>query len=161
MDCPNIKDCQLIKLKDDLGLIVVDKDYDIGKETIQQVEDRFSGIEPFVLVRDCDDSGLGRLYFRGVFICDTLENPAYLMPVGTYPLEFTFSPKFKVYLPEIIIPNHSGVRLHQANSYKDLKGCFGVGVRLSEGALLAYSNITLDRVKYIIKQLQIRYFKIT
>lgn len=161
MGCPNIKDCQLIKLKNDLGLIVVDKDNDIGEEAVQQIEDRFAGIEPFIMVRDCDDSGLGRLYFRGVFICDTLENPDYLMPCGIFPLKYTFSPKFKGYLPELIIPNHSGVRIHQANSYKDLKGCIGVGVRLSEGSLLSYSTITLERVKYIIKNLQINYFKIT
>ena len=159
MDCPNIKDCQLFKLKEDLGLIVTDKDFDIGNETIEQLSDRFVGIEPLCLVRDEPFSGLGRLYFRGVFLCDTLENPDYLMPLGCYHLENTYSPKFKKFLPEIMIPKHLGVRIHAANTIKDLRGCVGVGVRLSSGSLLSYSTITLERVQRVIKDLNIRYFR--
>lgn len=160
MDCPNIRECQLLKLKDDLGLIIIDKDFDIGNEVIEQVSDRFAGIEPICVVRDDPFSGLGRLYFRGVFICDTLENADYLMPEGCYRLENTYSPKFKKFLPELMIPKHSGVRIHVANTIKDLRGCIGVGVRLSSGSLLSYSTITLERLQRIIKEINIRYIKI-
>lgn len=159
MDCPNISECQLLKLKEDLGLIILDKDYEIGSETIEQVSDRFAGIEPMCLVRDEPFIGLGRLYFRGVFLCDTLENPDYLMPLGCYRLDNTYSPKFKKFLPEIMIPKHTGVRIHAANTVKDLRGCVGVGIRLSSGALLSYSTITLERVQRVIKDLNIRYFR--
>lgn len=159
MDCPNLKECELLRLKDDLGLIL-QEDYEIGKETSRQIQDRFFGIEPFILVRDSDDCGLGRLYFRDVFLCDTLENPDYFMPLGLFRLSISYSPKFKVNLPEVLIPEHSGVRIHVANSIKDLKGCIGVGVRLSKGSLLSYSQITLDRIIRIIRECDVYYLKI-
>lgn len=160
MDCPNIKECQLLKLKDDLGLIILDKDFDLESIAVESICDRFEGIESLSLVRDDSMNGLGRLYFRGIYLCDTLENPDFFMPTGTYPLKISYSPHFKTFLPEVVIEGHSGVRIHAANSVKDLKGCFGVGVRLSSGALLGYSTITLDRIIYNIKSCNIRYFKI-
>ena len=155
----NIQECQLLRLKEDLGLIVLDKSVDVSEETFEQVSDRFAGIEPLCVVRDYPFDGLGRMYFRGVFICDTLENVDYLIASGTRQLKVTYSSKFRSNLPEIVVPGRSGLRIHAANTQKDLRGCIAVGVRF-DNKIIAYSSITLDRVRQIIKDLNIRYIKI-
>lgn len=158
MDC-NIQDCQLLKLKNDLGLVVIDKGVDIDEETFEQVSDRFAGIEPLCLVRDYPFDGLGRLYFRGVFICDTLENVEYAINPSTYNLKLSWSSKFRSTLPELVVPGHSGIRIHAGNKQADFRGCVGVGVRYDNN-LLAYSSISVDRVVKNIKDLNIRYIKV-
>lgn len=144
MEC-DINKCELLKLKQDFGLVLTDKVYP-------------QSVEALTLVRDLDNSGLGRLYFRDVFICDTLENPDKFMPYGFYPMCVNNSPKFKKELPLINIPKHSAVRIHQGNYIKDSSGCVLVGVRNSNRTL-SYSLLTLERVIYIIKQSNIKYFK--
>ena len=121
MTCDKANECELIKLIQDFGL-VTRKHYDLLEESNEQIYARFAGIESLLLVRDSDYCGLGRLYFRGVFICDTLENPDYMMPLGLYNMVSTYSSKFKRFLPEIKVPNHVGVRIHPANYLNDLKG---------------------------------------
>lgn len=144
MDC-DIQKCELLKLKQDFGLVVTDKVYP-------------HEIESLTLIRDLDNSGLGRLYFREVFLCDTLENPDTFMPYGFYAMCVNYSPKFKKNLPLISVPKHSGIRIHQGNYIKDSSGCILVGVR-SSNCTLSYSTITLDRIIYIIQNCNIKYFK--
>lgn len=144
MDC-DIQKCELLKLKQDFGLVVTDKVYP-------------HEIESLTLIRDLDNSGLGRLYFREVFLSDTLENPDTFMPYGFYAMCVNYSPKFKKNLPLISVPKHSGIRIHQGNYIKDSSGCILVGVR-SSNCTLSYSTITLDRIIYIIQNCNIKYFK--
>lgn len=144
MEC-DIQKCELLKLKQDFGLVVTDKVYP-------------HEIESLTLIRDLDNSGLGRLYFREVFLCDTLENPDTFMPYGFYAMCVNYSPKFKKNLPLISVPKHSGIRIHQGNYKKDSSGCILVGVR-TFNCTLSYSTITLDRIIYIIQNCNIKYFK--
>ena len=54
----------------------------------------------------------------------TLENADYIIPVGTYPISVTFSPRFKRMLPIIgNVPGRSGIRFHRGTKPEHSKGC--------------------------------------
>ena len=54
----------------------------------------------------------------------TLENADYIIPVGTYPVSVTFSPRFKRMLPLIgNVPGRSGIRFHRGTKPEHSKGC--------------------------------------
>ena len=55
---------------------------------------------------------------------DTLENADFLIPAGTYPLEKTFSYKFKKFLPILNdVPERNGIRIHRGSLPEHSKGC--------------------------------------
>ena len=66
---------------------------------------------------------------RGVMIfggCEiaTLENDDYIIPVGTYPVRVTWSPKFKRMLPLVLnVPGRSGIRVHRGTKPEHSRGC--------------------------------------
>lgn len=152
----NPKTCELLKLKEDFGLVIDDyADYKQGLST-RSKESQFN--TTLFLFRDSIDSGFGKFYLRGVFLCDTLENTLYKFPCGDYHLEYTYSPKFKQYLYEITgISGRSRILIHSGNYQIHSKGCVLVGFR--QGDCLAWSKLNLDRVNTIIQQLNI--FKIS
>ena len=54
----------------------------------------------------------------------TLENADYILPVGTYSVSVTFSPRFKRMLPLIgSVPGRSGIRFHRGTRPEHSKGC--------------------------------------
>jgi len=54
----------------------------------------------------------------------TLENADYIIPVGTYPVSITFSPRFKRMLPLIgNVLGRSGIRFHRGTKPEHSKGC--------------------------------------
>ena len=54
----------------------------------------------------------------------TLENADYIIPVGTYPIAVTWSPKFKRMLPILLnVPGRSGIRFHRGTRPEHSKGC--------------------------------------
>lgn len=54
----------------------------------------------------------------------TLENAAYLIPPGTYPLEVTYSPRFKRLMPLVsAVPGRSGIRFHPGTKPEHSRGC--------------------------------------
>ena len=54
----------------------------------------------------------------------TLENADYLIPAGTYPVERTWSPKFKKFLPLIEnVPDRYGIRMHRGTKPEHSQGC--------------------------------------
>ena len=54
----------------------------------------------------------------------TLENADYIIPVGTYPVSITFSPRFKKMMPLIgNVPGRSGIRIHGGTKPEHSKGC--------------------------------------
>lgn len=158
MTCDKVNECEVLKLIQDFGLVRKEI-FELSDASNEKVYNTFAGIEPLVLVRDSSDCGLGRLYFRSVFICDTLENPDYMMPLGLYNMVNTYSSKFKRFLPEIKVPNHVGIRIHQANYMNDLKGCVAVGIRPKEGIYVNSSLATLERLLYVINYHNINYFR--
>lgn len=54
----------------------------------------------------------------------TLENADFLIPAGTYPVERTWSPKFKKFLPLIEnVPDREGIRMHRGTKPEHSQGC--------------------------------------
>ena len=54
----------------------------------------------------------------------SLENADYLIPEGTYPVERTWSPKFKKLLPLIQnVPDREGIRIHRGTIPEHSHGC--------------------------------------
>ena len=65
-----------------------------------------------------------RQYDLETFKQPTLENADFIIPPGIYPVEVTWSPKFKKFLPEIKdVPERSGIRIHMGSKPEHSKGC--------------------------------------
>ena len=63
----------------------------------------------------------------------TLENADYIIPVGTYPVSVTFSPRFKRMLPLIgNVPGRSGIRIHRGTNPEHSKGCILVSAAMEQ-----------------------------
>ena len=64
---------------------------------------------------------------------ETLENADYIIPVGTYPVSVTFSPRFKRMLPLIgNVPGRSGIRFHRGTKPEHSKGCILVSAAVEQ-----------------------------
>ena len=65
-----------------------------------------------------------REYALETFSMPSLENADYLIPAGTYPVERTWSPRFKKFLPLIEnVPDRDGIRIHRGALPEHSKGC--------------------------------------
>ena len=65
-----------------------------------------------------------RQYDMETFKQPTLENADFIIPAGIYPVEVTWSPKFRKFLPEIKdVPERSGIRIHMGSKPEHSKGC--------------------------------------
>ena len=65
-----------------------------------------------------------REYALEPFAMPSLENADYLIPAGTYPVERTWSPRFKKFLPLIEnVPDREGIRIHRGALPEHSKGC--------------------------------------
>lgn len=62
--------------------------------------------------------------YDGDVTIKTLENRDFLIPEGTYPLDKTYSPKFKKFLPEVLdVPDRTGIRIHRGAVPEHSTGC--------------------------------------
>ncbi len=58
------------------------------------------------------------------FSYPTIENADFIIPAGTYPLNRTWSPKFKKLLPIIEeVPEREGIRIHMGTKPEHSTGC--------------------------------------
>ena len=65
-----------------------------------------------------------REYALEKFTMPSLENADYLIPAGMYPVERTWSPRFKKFLPLIEnVPDREGIRIHRGALPEHSKGC--------------------------------------
>lgn len=63
----------------------------------------------------------------------TLENADYIIPVGTYSVSVTFSPRFRRMLPLIgNVPGRSGIRIHRGTKAEHSKGCILVSAAMEQ-----------------------------
>ena len=63
----------------------------------------------------------------------TLENADYIIPVGTYPVSVTFSPRVKRMLPIIgNVPGRSGIRFHRGTKPEHSKGCILISTTMEQ-----------------------------
>ena len=70
-----------------------------------------------------------RNYELEPFAQPTLENADFLIPAGTYPVERTWSPKFKKVLPLVSVPDREGIRIHRGSIPEHSKGCILTDIR--------------------------------
>lgn len=112
---------------------------------------------------------IGKLYIDGVYFCDTLEDPNRdqnkngvfdnneikvfgdtCIPVGTYNIVLTLSPKFKRILPRLEnVNNFAGVLIHAGNTKKDTEGCILVGINSEIGKVTNskyYEKLLVDKL---------------
>ena len=100
------------------------------------------------IVRDVFTSNAirGRLFVDGSFQCFTCENLIKSIPDGKYFLKYTFSSRFKRFLPEVYpTSGRSGIRIHAGNSFKDSQGCILVG-QTYRGTCVYSSCLALARL---------------
>ena len=73
----------------------------------------------------------------------TLENADFIIPAGTYPLNRTWSPKFKKLLPLVEnVPDREGIRIHMGTKPEHSEGCI-----LVEYACLANLNVLFNYIE--------------
>ena len=157
----DIQNCELLKLKEDFGLVpndsftAEDQLYQ-NMSDINWLNDQFQFDRILVLNRDSclDNAVLGKLYFRGVLLCYTLEPFDKMVSVGRYPLKVSYSPKFRCFTPELSVPGRIGIRIHKGNSLSDTKGCVLVGM-CTDKAVIKFSMSAFDTLLYNIRNCDI------
>lgn len=112
-----------------------------------------------------DNYSIGKLYYKGEYVCDILENAKYIIPKGKYKIDWnTISNRFgnidyykkvcKGRLPRLIgVPQRAGILIHKGNYPKDSKGCLLCGYNLKKGMVLnsaeAFEKICKIKDNYI------------
>ena len=115
---------------------------------------------------------IGILYVNGERICETLEdtdrglqefNPLEeikakkipgetAIPIGTYQITWTYSPRFKKMLPLLNgVPGYEGVRIHSGNRAQDTEGCILCG-RNTEPGTVTSSRYWTGKVNSLIEK---------
>ena len=86
---------------------------------------------------------------------DTLENADFIIPAGTYPLDLTWSPKFKKLMPEVQdVPDRTGIRIHMGTKPEHSEGCILVDYMTLESVKAFINRInkyTEDEEKIVIQ----------
>ena len=118
-----------------------------------------------------DTYTIGKLYIDGEYFCDTLEDKVRdlnkngvfdngekkiygetAIPYGTYNVKWTYSNKFKKYMPLIEnVPSFAGIRIHSGNTKADTQGCVLVGENKAVGKVLNSKN-TVNKLYPIIQK---------
>lgn len=114
---------------------------------------------------------IGILYVDGQRICETLEDAdrglkEYMsleeiksrkvkgdtaIPVGSYKVTWTYSPRFKKMLPMLNnVPGYEGIRIHSGNRAKDTEGCILCG-KNTEPGVVTNSRYWTDKVCSMIE----------
>ena len=118
-----------------------------------------------------DNYTIGKMYIDNEWFCDTLEDTdrglsndmsdddvkkikvygKTAIPIGTYKVVLTYSPKFKRILPLIEnVIGFSGIRIHSGNTANDTDGCVLVGLNTIVGKV-TNSKATMIRLMDKIK----------
>ncbi|MDY6380534.1 MAG: DUF5675 family protein [Bacteroidales bacterium] len=76
------------------------------------------------------------------FTYPTIENADFIIPAGTYPLNRTWSPKFKKLLPIIEeVPEREGIRIHMGTKPEHSTGCVLVGAMAAANLDIMFNYI--------------------
>lgn len=162
----DIKNCELLKLKEDFGLVLA-SDVDEQDKLNQNLQDvnwlnnQFNADRLLVLQRTSriENAILGTLYFRGVLLCYTLERFDKMIPQGRFVLKCTYSPKFRRFTPEISVPDRVGIRIHVGNTIADTLGCILVGMS-TDKAVVKNSSVAFDMLHYNIRNCDVNHISI-
>ena len=89
-----------------------------------------------------------REYELETFTSPTLENADYLIPAGTYPVENTWSPKFKKFLPLIMdVPDRDGIRIHKGTIPEHSKGCVLLDLAVMSNISVLFNQLAFEDEK--------------
>jgi len=78
------------------------------------------------------------------FSYPTLENADFIIPAGIYPLNRTWSPKFKKLLPIIEeVPEREGIRIHMGTKPEHSQGCI-----LSNFAAISNLDVMFNYIEH-------------
>ena len=73
---------------------------------------------------------------------ETLENADFMIPAGTYPLNRTWSPKFRKLLPLIgNVPEREGIRIHRGTKPEHSTGCVLVNTEGQASLTVLFNRI--------------------
>ena len=73
------------------------------------------------------------------------------IPIGSYQVLWTYSPRFKKMLPLInAVPGYDGIRIHSGNKAKDTEGCILLG-RNTEPGTVTNSRYWTNKVNAMIE----------
>jgi hypothetical protein len=96
------------------------------------------------------------IYFNELLLYKGLQNFAYPIPFGTYRgLVYKGNHDYERILLQNV-PHHTFVEIHEANHFTQLKGCTGIGYRLS-GQVLNDSLKALISIVSKVKQYDVCY----
>lgn len=111
-----------------------------------------------------DKYTIGHLYIDDKYFCDTVEDKVRdlskekkvygetAIPYGTYEVKWTYSNKFKKYMPLLVnVPQFEGIRIHSGNTAADSLGCIIVGQNKEVGKVLN-SRATVSKLYSIIEK---------
>lgn len=74
------------------------------------------------------------------------------IPKGTYEIAFTYSNRFKRFMMQILhVPGFEGIRIHVANTAKDVQGCVGVAYEDSFDGFAGNSKVAIDALEKVMK----------
>lgn len=114
---------------------------------------------------------IGILYVNGKRVCESLEDQDRVLlqtmpieeirrrkvkgetaiPIGTYKVSWTYSPRFNKYLPLLNdVPGFEGIRIHSGNKAKDTEGCILLG-RNTEVGTVTNSRYWTNKVNAMIE----------
>lgn len=115
---------------------------------------------------------IGKLYVNNAYFCDTLEDrdrglkqdmslaevqkikvkDETAIPIGTYRILWTYSPRFKKMMPLIDnVPGFSGIRIHSGNTDKDTSGCVILGENKVIGKVIN-SKVAINKFYPLVKK---------
>ncbi len=73
------------------------------------------------------------------------------IPIGSYRITWTYSPRFKKMLPLLNgVPGYDGIRIHSGNKAKDTEGCLLCG-RNTEVGMVTNSRYWTNKVNSLIE----------
>lgn len=74
------------------------------------------------------------------------------IPTGRYEIAYTYSNRFKRFMLQILnVPGYEGVRIHVANTAKDVEGCIGCAYEDSTDGFAGNSKNAIDALDVELK----------
>lgn len=77
------------------------------------------------------------------------------IPLGKYEVAMTYSNRFQRYMPQVLnVPGYDGIRIHVANTAKDVEGCIGVAFEDSSDGFAGNSRKAITALEKQIKAIE-------